>query len=45
MDRLTDLQYLAALGVPTQDMAARAGVSEYAIQLELSRTGADDEDD
>lgn len=42
--RLTDVQYLAALGVPAQDIADRAGVSEYAIHLELSRT-TDQEDE
>jgi len=37
-ERLTDVQYLAALGVPVADIADRAGVSEYSIQLELAQT-------
>lgn len=44
MDRLTDVQYLAALGVPVADIAARAGVSEYAIQIELSKATRDEDD-
>lgn len=36
--RLTDVQYLAALGVPVEDIAARAGLTPHAIRLELERT-------
>ena len=38
MHRLTDIQYLAELGVPLDDIADRAGTSVHAIQLELNQS-------
>lgn len=38
--RPTDLEYLAALGVPVEDVAARAGVTELAVRVELHGTRA-----